>query len=116
VSILDSLPAAVNAAMASLFRPAALKGTVTRVSDGRGGFEEVFSVHACRALVTDYTAYQRAAGSIPADERKVLVLAASIADGRVPRPSDTITIQGRVWDVVEVTSDPANATYEARCR
>lgn len=100
--------------MAGVFRDATLHRATGRTSDGRGGYSAGSSDHACKALVTEYTAWQRQAMGIPANERKILILAATL-DG-APKPSDKITIQDRTWSIVDVGSDPANATYECRGR
>lgn len=116
MSILDSLPAAIGAAMSSVFRDAILTRISARVSDGRGGFTNTTATDACKALVTDYTSYQRGTLGIPTNERKILILASTLAGGMAPTPGDTLTIQGRTWSVIEVSSDPANATYECRSK
>lgn len=114
MSILDSLPATIASAMSPLFRDATLHRITGRTTDGRGGFTNTVTDDACKALVTEYTAWQRQAMGIPANERKILILAATL-DG-APKPSDKITIQDRTWSIVDVGSDPANATYECRGR
>lgn len=116
MSILDSLPATIGSAFSSLFRDATLSRVSTRVSDGRGGWTETIVSDACKALVTDYTDWQRQAAGIPASERRIIVLASTLESGMKPKTGDEITIQGRAWSIVEVTSDPANATYECRSR
>lgn len=116
MTILDSLPETIGAALSSVFRDATLSRVSARASDGRGGHAETITTDACKALVTEYTAWQRQSAGIPANERKILVLASTLASGMAPRTGDEITIQGRAWSVIEVSSDPANATYECRAR
>lgn len=116
MSILDSLPATIGAALSGVFRDATLSRVSARVSDGRGGWTETITSDACKALVTDYTAWQRQAAGIPANERRILVLASTLESGMAPKTGDALTIQGRTWAIVEVSSDPANATYECRSR
>lgn len=114
-SPLDSIPASINAAFSSIFRDATLSKPGARTTDGRGGATlGAATTYACKGLVDDYTAFQRQALGIPANERKIIILAAGIASAAVPVPGDSLTIQGRTWSVVEVKSDPANATYEVR--
>lgn len=114
MSILESLPATIASAMSSIFRDATLHRITGRVSDDRGGFTNTATDDACKALVEDYSQWMTApgGGGIPAGERKILILAATLS--AAPKPTDTITIQGRTWSIVEVKSDPANATYECR--
>jgi hypothetical protein len=114
LSILDSIPAAIGAAFATVFRDAVLAHISGRVADGRGGFTNATTTDACKALVTDYTSYQRGTLGIPTNERKILMLASTLTTP--PAPGDAITIQGRAWSVIEVASDPANATYECRAK
>lgn len=116
MSILDSIPAAIGAAMSSVFRDATLTRMGARTSDGRGGGATIKTTDACKALVTDYTTFQRGSLGIPTNERKILILASTLAGGMAPQPEDTINIQGRTWSIIEVSSDPANATYEARAK
>lgn len=116
MTILDSLPGTINSALGGMMRDATLTKVSARTSDGRGGFTNTTTTHTCKALVSDYSAFVRGQLGIPSNERKVLVLAASVTPAAVVAPGDKITIQGRTWDVVEVTSDPANATYEARSK
>jgi hypothetical protein len=112
---LDAMPALIAGAAGFLFRAATLRRQGAPVSDGPGRFRPSFASHACRALVVDYTAFQRAAGDIPAGERKVLVLAASLA-GVTPQPGDRIEIEGAIWSVIDTGRDPAAATWELRVR
>lgn len=116
MSILDSLPSIISGALSDVFRDATLTRITASTSDGMGGHAQTTTTDACKALVTEYTAWQRQALGIPANERKILILAASLNSGLAPKPGDTLTIQGKVWSVVEVNSDPANATYECRGR
>jgi hypothetical protein len=91
-----------------------VRGTAA-VSDGRGGFVDADpEAYSCKCLVTDYTDYQRATGGIPRKDRKIIVLGASTSV--TPQTGDMIVTGGREWQVIELTSDPANATYEAQGR
>lgn len=85
------------------------------VSDGRGGFTDADpEAYACKCLVTDYTDYQRATAGIPRKDRKILVLGASSTV--TPAANDIIVTGGREWQAIEISSDPANATYEVQGR
>jgi len=114
MSILDSLPGIISSALSDMFRDATLTRVGPGASDGRGGYTETTTTDACKGLVTEYTAWQRQALGIPASERKILLLAATLT--AAPKPGDRVTIQGKAWSVVDVTSDPANATYECRSK
>lgn len=118
MGILDRVPGIVNAAMGSLvFSDATLKVPGTQTADGQGGFTAgAPTERACKALVDDYSDYRRQALGIPANDRKIIVLAASIASGAVPEPGYTINAEGRDWLIIGVNRDPASATYELQAR
>lgn len=114
MSILDSLPSIIAGALSDTFRDATLTRVSNSTSDGRGGYVQVTVTDACKALVLDYSAFQRGQLGIPTSERKIMILAATLNSGMAPKPGDRLTIAGREWSIIEVTSDPANATYECR--
>ena len=116
MSILDDLPGIVSDALGDLFSDAVLTVTATGESDGQGGFlpgrdDPV----TCKALVDKYSDYRHAAG-IPATDRKIIVLAASLPAGIVPAVGGRICAQGRTWTIQRVDRDPASATYELQAR
>ena len=87
------------------------RGAVT--PDGRGGFTDADpEAYACECLVTDYTDFQRMAYGVPGKDRKILILGATVAVK--PLPGDVVVTGGRQWSIVEVSSDPAGATYTAQ--
>lgn len=118
MGILDRIPAIVNGAIGALvFSNATLKVPGSATSDGQGGFTAgTPTERACKALVDDYSDYRRQALGIPANDRKIIVLAASVAAGAVPAAGHTINAEGRDWLIVSVTRDPASATYELQAR
>lgn len=117
MSLLDALPGVFAAALTPLFRDGVLKVPGVAISDGQGGWTPGAPVpKACKVLVEDYSDYRRQAVGIPANDRKIIVLANSIADGAVPAAGYTITAEGRDWSVVSVARDPAAATYELQAR
>lgn len=110
MSVLDPVAGIINSAMGTLLFKAAIVHAVTgRTADGRGGFTPTRTERACRALITDYTDYQRATGGIPAKVRKVTILGASISSP--PLVGEVVVIEGKAWTMGEMSSDPANATY-----
>jgi len=115
MSILDDLPDLIADAVGELlFKEATLKGIGGRVSDGQGGTIPSISSHDCLALIVDYSDFSRLANGIPAKDRKALILAATLAV--IPKPDDVLVIDAKGWVLVSISSDPANATYEAQCR
>jgi hypothetical protein len=118
MGILERLPAIVNGALGSLvFKDAVLKVPGAATSDGQGGFTNAAPTErACKALVDDYSDARRQALGIPANDRKIIILGASIAAGAVPAVGHVVTIENRDWSVVAVMRDPAGATYEVQGR
>ncbi len=98
-----------------LFESATLTRAGSRSIDAETGQTfETTETEACQALVTDYTAFQRAQAGIPSNERKILVLGHGLS--QEPRPGDRIMINGYNWSVIETSRDPAKATYECRSK
>lgn len=118
MGILDRIPAIVNGALGSLvFSDATLKVLGSATSDGQGGVTTGSPTErSCKAMVDDYSDYRRQALGIPANDRKIIVLAASVASGTGPAVGDTINAEGRDWLIVSVSRDPASATYELQAR
>ena len=104
------------------------EGTLTvpgqKVSDGQGGFTTSQpATHGCKALVTDYSDYRRQSLGIPANDRQVLVLGASLPAGTIPLKGHKITAPDpsaggalKTFDVIAKTGDPASAVYRLQAR
>lgn len=92
--------------------------------DGQGGFtNEASTVYQCLVLVTDYSDYRRQALGIPATDRQVLVLGASLPSGIIPDKGHKITapdpakgLAMATFDVIAKTGDPAGALYKLQAR
>lgn len=103
-------------------------GTLTvpggRVSDGQGGWINTNTAyHPCKVLLTDYSDYRRITLGIPATDRQVLVLGASLPAGVIPAKGHKITapdpakgLSPTTFDVVAKTGDPASALYKLQAR
>lgn len=96
-----------------------------RWSDGRGGGKPTGlpDEHACKALVTSYSDYRRLALGIPATDRLVLVLGASLPAGVIPAKGHKITapdpakgLAPTTFEVIAITGDPAGAVYKLQAR
>jgi len=85
-----------------------------RVADGRGGFTETETEAACKALVTDYSAYSKANLGIGDTDRKILLLGYGLTPP--PVPDNVIVVDAYRWKIVATTRDPAKATYECQGR
>jgi hypothetical protein len=64
----------------------------------------------------DYRDSQIDGTTIKRGDRRVLLLGDTIAGGAVPQPSDKITAEGKMYDVVNVTRDPDAAAYTCQVR
>ena len=84
------------------------------------GTQSEKSTYPCRGVVTDYSAYEMAQGLVKLGDRKILLIAKSIAGGQIPEPNDQVMIEGATYRIGDTTDavkrDPAAATYECRAR
>jgi hypothetical protein len=95
-----------------------------RTSDGQGGWKAGEPVeYPCKALVSRYKDYRRINLGIPATDRRVLVLAASLPDGIYPAKGHKITVPDpakglalTTFEVIERTGDLAGALAELQAR
>lgn len=94
-------------------------------SDGQGGFTRTAQPvsHPCKALVTDYSDYRRQSLGIPASDRQVLVLGASLPAGVIPLKGHKITAPDpsaggalKTFEVIAKSGDPASAVYRLQAR
>lgn len=125
MSILADLQGIVGGALGDLFSRATLYQTTPGDSDGQGGFTAGREARIpCKAIIDTYSAARVQAG-IPASDRKVIVLGASLPRNITPAPGDTIrvgepgldaTAHDRLWTVIEVARDPAAATWKLQAR
>lgn len=109
-SILSTLPATIRAAMATtLFQSAYLYRPAGKTTNNRGGYTYISDQYACFAMVTEYTDLRRSADNIPSAQRQIILL----ADGLwvEPKTDDVIVIEERAWKAINVSRDPAKATY-----
>lgn len=119
MSILDGeIAAEVFEALEDVFLPA----TVTRMLPG--STEPPWAPwnpgpptpqhNACLGVVDDFAAHLRDGSMIQQTDRKVLILATSLAI--TPAPGDDCTIRGATGSVIRVSADPALATFELQVR
>lgn len=95
--------------------------TTERQPDEQGGWLPAGSPveHPCKAILTDYSDYRRLSLGIPATDRLILVLGASLPAGVIPAKGQKITAPDpaaglalKTFEVVAVTGDPAAALYK----
>lgn len=116
VSPLDgSLAKIIGRAMNGLFLDATLTRDVAQDSPAPepGNPPVIVTVdYTCKAIVEEFSDFYKLQSLVQANERKILVLANSITTA--PMQNDRVTIRGKTYTVVSVSTDPALATYELR--
>jgi hypothetical protein len=117
MSILDDLPALIGDALGSTFRDGSISVPGAQTSDGQGGYTTAAAtVSTCKLLVEDFSDFRRASAGIPANDRKIIILASTISPAVVPVVGWTVTAESRDWQIIAVVRDPAAATYELQAR
>jgi hypothetical protein len=53
---------------------------------------------------------------IKTGDRKIVILGGSLPDDIDPTTNDTVTIEGVIWRIIQVTRDPAAATFTCQGR
>lgn len=124
MSILDGVADEALADFGEDFESGSLTVPGVRTPDGQGGFiNGPATVYPCLVLLTDYSDYRRQALGIPATDRQVLVLGASLPSGIIPAAGHKITapdpakgLLPTTFDVIAKTGDPAAALYKLQAR
>lgn len=107
MTVLDTLPATINSAFKSLFYDAVLTVDVPQDSpDPADPLPPVPTPYACKAYVTKYSAYYRANSLIDASDRKVTVLAKSLAIE--PVKNARITVGGITFTIIDYDDGGSN--------
>lgn len=115
MSILDSIPQIVADATAGVARDITYHKPGEPTSDGWGGWTPGTPQDiACKGIVDDYSAVARSVAGIPANDRRIIIFAATLA--HTPKPNETLTAEGRTWTIIAVNRDPAAATWEIQVR
>lgn len=119
-----SLAKTIGKAMSGLFLDAVLTRAVHAAPDPLEPWTPGTSTdtdYPCKAIHEEWSAYHRQGGLVLSSDRRVLVLASTVAVE--PAPGDRITIRGETFTIVEqgsgqpaVSTDPAKATWVLRCR
>lgn len=127
MSMLDGLDKEILSAFGGDFRDGTLfvPATTQSVSDGQGGLLPATQPgqFGCKVLVTGYSDYRRLALGIPATDRQLIVLAASLPSGvrvdkgqklSAPDPSRGNAVH--TFEIIAKTGDPAGAIYKLQGR
>jgi hypothetical protein len=72
--------------------------------------------YPCSGWVDAYTAADLANSLILASDTKIIVVATTLTMPSPPVPGDRVTTQGKSYTVINVSSDPALATFELQAR
>ena len=123
MSFLDDIPDLISDALGDDFRDATL--TRTTVTAGANPWDppagSTTTDYSCKALREEFGASWLAGGLVDATDVKILVLAATLPV--TPEAGDRITIGSASWTVVPagsgkpaVSTDPAGAIWELRCK
>lgn len=115
-----SLARTIGKAMSALFLPATLtRTTPSGTGDPWNPDPPTNVTYSCRAIEEEWGMSQLAGGLVLANERKVLVLASTLAVE--PAPGDRITVRGHTLTIVPqgagvpaVSTDPAKAVWVLR--
>jgi len=97
------------------FKGKLLTGTLSR-SEGSGADEYgdptsvVTTEYSCQGFIEDYSLYYRASAGIPDGDVRITLFAQSLAV--TPTKDDKITMRDQQYQVRQVRSDPAQATWE----
>lgn len=124
VSILDDLAQEALDDFGDDFEDGVLSVPGERQPDEQGGWKAGDPTsHSCKALVTDYSDYRRLTLGIPASDRLVLVLGASLPAGVIPAKGHKITapdpargLASATFEVIALGGGPAGALYRLQAR
>lgn len=87
-----------------------------RGSDPTAGTNPTQVSHACRGVLEDYATRTIDGTMVRVGDRRALLLGGTLPAGVVPKPGDTVTIEGATFNVVRVERDPAGAAYVCQLR
>ncbi|MFG1413465.1 hypothetical protein V5G24_20355 [Xanthobacter sp. VTT E-85241] len=121
-SPLIGLPKTIGKALSGVFFDAVLARDVAAAGANAWTPGTITTTeYACKGLNDAWSSYQRAGGLVAGADRKILILASTLAV--TPQEGDRITIQGATLTLVSdggsqpaVTTDPATAVWMCRGR
>lgn len=114
----------IAGAIGDALGPELLSATLHKTSAGSrtpgsltGGNNPTETGYAAKGVVDDYSDREVDGTNIRVGDRRVLLLASTIASAQVPDQGDAITIEGTRYEVVgPVKRDPAAAMYLCQVR
>lgn len=107
-----SIRRTIGKAMRSIFYPV----TVVRLEQSGPVWEPVFTEveYPCKGFIDDYSDFALTNSNILSGDRKVVVLADSLEI--TPGTSDLVRVRGQTFSVLNVATDPAEATWTLQAR
>jgi hypothetical protein len=118
--LLSSLATTIGKAMSGLFLDATLARDTVDLTTPWAPASPTPTTYAVKAIHDEWGTSVLAGGLVNTGERKVLVLASTLAID--PLPGDRITIRGETFTIVPagagqppVSTDPAKAVWVLRC-
>lgn len=74
--------------------------------------------YPCRGFIDEFKDEWVNGTTVKVNDRKIVILGASLPIGVVPEPGDKILAEGKSWTIVKegVKRDPAAATYECQSK
>lgn len=113
------LESAIKKTVGRAFKKIFLDATLTRTETTGGGNpwdppSSTEVAYSCRGIHEEYAEKFRLEGLVEQGDRKVMILADSLSVE--PKAGDKITIRGETFNVIDVATDPAKATWTCRAR
>ena len=108
------LSAVLNRAFAGIYLPATLHVSGSGYDEAGNPTAGTDTDYDCRAMIDDISEVARAQAGYTERERRIMVLADSVAV--VPTTNDSITVKGERYAIMGVNSDPAESYYSMRCQ
>lgn len=115
---IDLAKVAAKALGPGLLKMKLIKLTVGSRTDGAldAGTNPASKSYACKGVTTDFSLSQFDGELVQKGDRKVLLLGGTLPAGVFPVIGDHVVAEGVESEVVNVSRDPASASYECHCR
>lgn len=115
MSLLDDIRADIGAVFGdtSLFFSDC---TLTRATGSGGWGEDMASAttYTCKAMIEAYSDHLRAVAGIPDTDVRLMIVGTSLSVD--PLKGDTVAMGGRIWALIRVDTDPAQAMWTCQAR
>ena len=82
--------------------------------DLAAGIVPTFTAYVCEGVISDYSNREIDGTLIQTGDRQVLILASGLAVD--PAPDDRVTVEGKTYQLVSVSRDPARAAFTCVAR